>query len=91
MKYHSSDIEVMLGDRVIYRHLLFGKSNGVVAYIPGVSEVNSRIIPNQWVVKLANGKGVFMLFAPELEFAHARIQFVERGGVENAIKAIDSV
>ncbi|MDD2764575.1 MAG: hypothetical protein PHE83_11435 [Opitutaceae bacterium] len=91
MKYHGTDIEVMLGDRVIYRHLFFGKSNGVAAYIPGVSEVNPRIIPNQWVVKLANGKGVFMLFAPELEFAHRRILFVERGSVDDVIKASDPV
>ena len=91
MKYHGTDLEVMLGDRVIYRHLFFGKSNGVVAYIPGVSEINPRIITNQWVVKLANGKGVFMLFYPELEFAHRRIQFVARGGAEEAIKASDPV
>ncbi len=91
MKYRSTDIDVMLGDLVIYRHLFFGKSNGVVAYIPGVSKLNRRILPNQWVVKLTNGKGVFMLFAPEVEFAHRRIEFVERGSTEAAISATDPV
>lgn len=91
MKYLGTDTEVMLGDRVIYRHLFFGKSNGVVAYIPGVSEVNPRILPHQWVVKLTNGKGVFMVYGPDVKFAHRRIRFVERGGAEEAIKASDPV
>lgn len=94
MKYHGTDIKVTLGDRVIYRHLLFGRSDGVVAYLPGVSELNQRIEFNggqQWVVKLHNGKGVFMLFHPELEFAHHRVQFVERGSCESAIRASDPV
>jgi hypothetical protein len=94
MKYHGTDIEVTLGDRVIYRHLFFGRSNGVVAYLPGVSELNPSIDFNggqQWVVKLENGKGVFMLFYPELEFAHLRIQFVERGGTESEIKPTDPI
>lgn len=91
MKYRGTDIKVMLGDRVVYRHLFFGTSTGVVAYIPGVSETNPRILPHQWVVKLVNGKGVFMAFGPDLEFAHCRIEFVERGGTEEAIKASDLV
>ncbi len=91
MKYHETDIDVILGDRVIYRHLFFGRSTGVVAYIPGVSETNPRILPHQWVVKLTNGKGVFMVYGPDIEFAHHRIQFVKRGGVENAIKASDPI
>ena len=91
MKYRGTDIDVMLGDRVIYRHLFFGKSDGVAAYIPGVSKHNPRILPYQWVVKLANGKGVFMAFGPDLEFAHRRIEFVERGGTEAAINATDPV
>jgi hypothetical protein len=79
MKYLRTDIEVKLGDRVTYRHLLIGKSQGVVAYLPGVSKVNERIIPNQWVVRLENGKGVFMFHSEELEFAHRRVAFVARG------------
>jgi hypothetical protein len=94
MKYHGTDCEVMLGDRVMYRHLLFGRSKGIVAYLPGVSEVNSRIEFNggqQWVVKLTNGKGVFMVFHPGMEFAHPRILFVERGGSESVIKPGDVI
>jgi hypothetical protein len=91
MKYHGTDTDVRLGDRVIYRHLFFGNSSGVVAYLPGVSGPNPRILPHQWVVKLENGKSVFMLFAPEVEFSHRRVQFVERGGIENATTLSDSV
>lgn len=91
MKYEGTAVEVMLGDRVLYRHLFFGQSNGVVAYIPGISAINPRILPYQWVVKLRNGKGVFMAFGPDVEFAHRRIRFVERGGSEDAIKASDPI
>jgi len=93
MKYYGSDIDVMLGDRVIYRHLVFGKSNGVVAYIPGVSDpkADKHYDTPDWVVDLENGKSVFMAFGPDLKFAHRRIQFVERGGTEDAIKASDPI
>ena len=85
MKYHASDIEVRLGDRVTYRHLFIGRSPGTVAYLPGVSKVNDRILPNQWVVRLENGKGVFMFYTEELEFAHRRIVFVARGPNDSEI------
>lgn len=83
--YHRSKIDVKLGDRVLYRHLLFGKSPGVVAYLPGVSDPNPSIIPHQWVVRLSNGKCVFMLHTEDLEFAHRRIEFLGRGSTESAI------
>jgi hypothetical protein len=88
MKYHNTEIDVALGDRVIYRHLFFGKSNGVVAYLPGVSKTNGWIEFNggqQWVIKLENGSGVIMLYYPELEFAHARVRFIARGVNDHAI------
>ena len=85
MKYHRTNVEVQLGDRVVYRHILIGKSRGVVAYLPGVSKVNPRIIENQWVVRLENGKGVFMFHTDELEFAHRRVVFVSRGQNDSEI------
>lgn len=86
MKYHATETEVRLGDRVVYRHMLFGSSNGVVAYIPGISKPNHRIIENQWVVRLKNGKGVFMLYTQEREYAHPRVVFVSRGENDSEIK-----
>ena len=94
MKYYSTDIEVALGDRVVYKHLFFGRSNGVVAYLPGVSELNPRLEFNggqQWVVKLENGKGIFMVFYPELEYAHHRIRFMSRGPSDCSIGANDLI
>ncbi len=85
MKYHATDIEVQLGDRVSYRHLFIGKSNGIVAHLPGISEVNPRIIENQWVVRLESGKGVFMFHTEELEFAHRRVVFIARGQNDSEI------
>ena len=85
VKYYRTDIDVRLGDCVVYRHLFFGKSSGAVAYLPGVSKVNPRIIPNQWAVRLESGKGVFMLHSDDLKYAHRRIEFVSRGSTESAI------
>lgn len=84
-------IEIRLGDRVMYRHLLIGRSQGVVAYLPGVSKVNPRIIENQWVVRLTNGKGVFMLHSDELEYAHKRVIFLARGESDSEITADEDV
>jgi hypothetical protein len=82
MKYHETETEVQLGDSVIYKHLFWGKSTGVVAYIPGLSlnpkEIEYYDTPD-WVVKLSGGKCVFMFYSSKLEFAHPRIQLVTRG------------
>jgi hypothetical protein len=82
MKYHGSDVEVTLGDQVVYKHLFFGTSKGVVAYVPGISDTTADKYYDtpDWVVKLDNGKSVFMLYHPALEFAHRRIRFVRRTG-----------
>ena len=81
MKYYGTETPVLLGDKVIYRHFFLGKSKGTVAYLPGVSghEEGRHYNTDDWVVDLESGKSVFMLFYPELEYAHRRIQFVERG------------
>ncbi len=93
MKYHGTDIDVMLGDRVIYKHFFFGKSKGVVAYLPGASDLKAEkhYDTPDWVVDLESGKSVFMLFYPELEYAHRRIRFIERGNAESAIKESDPI
>jgi hypothetical protein len=91
MRYHGTDIEVRLGDRVVYKHLLWGQSNGVVAYIPGVSQLHSSIGLHQWVLKLNSGKCVFMLFTPQLEFAHHRVKFIGRGAEDVAIGPKDPI
>ena len=94
MKYKGTDVDVTLGDRVIYRHLFFGHSNGVVAYLPGVSNLNRCIEFNggqQWVIKLENGKGVFMVFSPEIVYAHDRVRFVGRGAQGAEFTSGDSI
>ena len=85
MKYYGTDIEVKLGDRVIYRHVFFRKSPGVVSYLPGISKVNPRLIPNQWIVSLGHGRGVAMFYSTELEFAHWRVAFLTRGENDSEI------
>lgn len=91
MKYHNTETEVHLGDRVVYKHLLWGRSNGVVAYVPGVSPKHSNIGLDQWVIKLEGGKCVFMVFYPKLVYAHHRISFDGRGDASQAIKEDDPI
>jgi hypothetical protein len=91
VNYNRTEIDVKLGDRVLYRHLFIGRSYGVVAYLPGVSKLNPRIIPHQWVVRLTNGKGIFMLHTEDLEFAHRRVEFLGRGSTELAITPDEAI
>jgi hypothetical protein len=91
MKYYDTETEVRLGDRVIYKHLFWGQSEGEVAYLPGVSAVHAKIIPNQWVVRLGNGKGVFMVFGPDIEFTHKRIKFLKRSAPSNPIEPNEEI
>jgi hypothetical protein len=82
MNYHATDVEVQLGDRVVYKHALWGSSKGMVAYLPDrVSQVEvSRFYDtSEWVVDLASGKSVFMAYGRGIDIAHKRIEFVERG------------
>ena len=82
MRYHQIDIEVQLGDRVVYEHLLWGSSRGIVAYIPdkvSSSEVARFYNTSEWVIDLESGKSVFMAYGPGIEVAHKRVTFVERG------------
>lgn len=91
VKYRHTNTEVKLGDRVLYHHLFFGKAHGVVAYLPGMSKPNHRIIPHQWVVRLSNGKGVFMVHGDDIEFAHRRVEFLERGENDSEIAPAEDV
>jgi hypothetical protein len=89
MKYHNTDIEVLLGDNVEYRGLLFGKKAGVAVYVPGQSAPHDELEFNgtkQWVIKLENGRHIAMLFPTQQPFASPRVLFVKRGGCEDKIR-----
>lgn len=83
MKYHNTDIEVMVGDVVIYRDLFFRKKRAVVDYVPGVSEFDPSIIPGQWTLLRDDGLLVLLFFEPN-GFAHKRVSFESRAKPENA-------
>ncbi len=86
MKYHDSDIEIRIGDRVEYRHLFFGRSRGVVSYIPNdpkSKKLDDHYDTPDWVVDLESGKSVFMIYSPRIEFAHPRVRFIERVEEQN--------
>ena len=91
MKYYASETEVRLGDLVIYKHIFWGQSEGEVSYIPGVFSEHPNIGSNQWVVRLKNGKGVFMVFGPDIEFAHRRIQFLKHSTPSNPIETNEEI
>lgn len=94
MKYHNTDIEVMLGDHIEYRRFLLGTLKGVAVYVPGQSPLHSELEFNgtkQWVIKLENGKHIAMLFPTQQPFANPRVSFVKRANIEGEIRPDDVV
>ena len=82
MKYHKTDIEVQIGDQVIYRDIFFRKKRAAVDYLPGISEHDPSIIEGQWTLLREDGLIVFLFFDRD-GFAHKRVEFVGRAKPEN--------
>lgn len=81
--YFGTDIEVELGDRVIVKRL-FRKFFGIVAYIPGVSEIHDDLEEDgqgDWLIKLDRGDCLSMYYAPKHRLGQPKknIQFIGRG------------
>lgn len=90
MKYHGTDIDICLGDRIEYRKifggklLLGGKFPGTVAYVPGQSQKNSELEygdVKHWAMVLDGEEDspIIWPYFPEDGWVSKRIQFVSRG------------
>lgn len=82
LKYNGTDVQIKLGDRIRYKHVFFGSSDGVVCYMPGESPVHKEFeyegIKN-WAIKLNSGRVISWIYLPEEVQASKRIKFMERG------------
>jgi hypothetical protein len=81
--YYGTDIDVRLGDRIVFRRLC-GPIDGTVSYIPGVSPRHAELesdftAQKDWTITLADGGILAWLYAPEHGQPSRQIMFVERG------------
>ena len=85
--YIDSDIEVKLGDRILFKKL-FKSVEGEVVYLPGQSREHKAFGDDTWAVQLDDEPGNVknMVYAPDQEpFAHKKIKFICRGEAKNAV------
>src|SRR5947209_13134062 len=80
--YHGTDLEVHLGDRVVYRGLC-GTSQGVVCHMPGESPQHPELEDDfsglrHWAIKFPDGSMLSWLHAPDELQPSRRIKFVSR-------------
>ena len=82
--YYGTNVEVRLGDRIMWRRLFRRDIEGTVVYIPGISPVHPDLEYEgirQWAVELDDGGILVMLYWPENRKGQPRsnIKFLGRG------------
>jgi len=82
--YYGTDIDVQLGDRVIWKRFFRSNVEGTVVYIPGISPRHPDLEcegVRQWAVELDDGSIMLMLYWPEDKKGQPRsnIKFKSRG------------
>lgn len=82
LKYKGTQIDIRLGDNILFKNIIFGKSKGVVCYVPGESPLHPEMEyegEKNWAIKLENGRVISWLYLPEEYEANKRVVFVKRG------------
>jgi hypothetical protein len=82
--YYGTNIDVRLGDRILWKRLFGRHVEGTVVYIPGISPRHpdlEREGIRQWAVELDDGRIFLMLYWPEDKKGQPRsnIKFKSRG------------
>ena len=79
--YNGTDIDVRLGDKVIYKEWGLFNKPATVVYVPGQSKIHKNIGDDQWVIELNNSKElVTMAFFPHYDpYTFKKIKFISRG------------
>lgn len=83
--YHGTNIEVMLGDRVLIKRLFRKGLSGTVCYISGISTSHPGIEDGgpQWAIQMADGSLRMAGYEPENKYGYGQprkhILFVSRG------------
>lgn len=80
--YHGTDVEIKLGDKILYSKL-FRKVKGVVVYVPGQSKLNKNMEyegEKTWAIQLDDEKGDIrtMVYAPPVGVVPKKIKFLNR-------------
>jgi hypothetical protein len=85
-KYHGGEMDIQVGDHVELRGL-FRKRQGIVNYVPGISEPHGEMEHNglYWVgVSFSNGSFTGLVIDPDTGCLQKKVQFLGRGPAEAA-------
>jgi len=79
--YRGTNIQIELGDEIVYKNIFGRKLKGTVCYLPGVSPKHTEMeydnISN-WAIRLANGTMFSWIYLPHELKVSKRITFVSR-------------
>ena len=79
--YADTSVEIKLGDRILFRHLLGGKTEGIVFYMPGESLPHPEMEfggIREWAIRLDNGRVISWPYLPGEVKVSKRVKFIER-------------
>lgn len=78
--YKDTNVDVRLGDKVLYKEWGLFKKPATVVYVPGQSKIQKHIGDDQWAIELNESKDLItMAFFPHYDnCAHKNIIFVSR-------------
>ena len=80
--YFGTDVEVRLGDRILWKRLLRRSVQATVVYIPGLCPRHPDLEYEdiaQWAFELEDGSIAQMGYCPERSQPKRNLQFIERG------------
>lgn len=83
--YFSSEVEVELGDRVLWSRFMRSPLKGIVCYIPGLSPKHPMLEYEDvahWAVRTEDGAVFPILYDPDNFQPPKRIRFLGRGETE---------
>jgi len=82
--YYGTDIDVQLGDKIIYKEWGLFNKPATVVYVPGQSKVHNSIGDDQWAIELDNSKDLIVMpFFPHYDpYTLKKIKFISRGSTD---------
>jgi hypothetical protein len=79
--YKATNIDVRVGDKILYKSWWLFNKQATVVYVPGQSKIHQNIGDDQWVIELNDSKELITMgYFPEMgEVISEKIIFVSRG------------
>jgi hypothetical protein len=81
IKYFGSNVELAIGDYVQVKGLLWGKRDGRIAYVPGISPAHKEFDTEECThvgIRIGNGDVMGFPIFPGQTQVGKRVQFVKR-------------